>query len=63
MCLGDTALQPRAAMLVDGGSAALERDEMMRLPCVCHRLQLPLNAVMQHEVSSRVEFDFNNLII
>lgn len=30
-CPGDTALQSRAAMLVDGGSAALERDEMMRL--------------------------------
>lgn len=33
------------------------------LPCVCHRLQLLANAVTQRELSSRVEFDFNNLII
>lgn len=33
------------------------------LPCVCHRLQLPLYAVMQREVSFRVDFNINNLII
>lgn len=33
------------------------------LPCVCYRLQLPLNAITQREVSFAVEFDFNNLII
>jgi len=33
------------------------------LLCVCHGLQLPLNAVMQCEVSFCVKFDFNNLII